>query len=182
VAGLVAASAACAFVPAWAALLTGAVAGLLFLLGLYVWEQVLRIDDPSGTMATFALPGLWGVLALAVFADGRWGAGWNGVGAQEYLGIADQGVSGLLLARGYQAAGRGQFYAQCTGIGALLVVSLLLPWLLFKGALWVQATARRASLPATEPPPATEVVENAVPAASDAQEEPADAGSEPQDQ
>ena len=183
VAGLVAASVACAFVPAWAALLIGAVAGLLLLLGLYVWEQMLRMDDPSGAMATFALPGLWGVLAVTVFADGRWGAGWNGVGAQEYLGIAAQGVSGLLLAHGYQVAGPGQFYAQCTGIGALLVVALLLPWLLFKGALWVQSTARGASLPATQPVPATETAEEPAPATEpETGSEPAGANSEPQGQ
>jgi Amt family ammonium transporter len=72
VAGLVAASAACAFVPGWAAGVIGAVGGLLSVLVLYVWEQMLRMDDPSAAVATYGLPGIWGVLALAVFADGRW--------------------------------------------------------------------------------------------------------------
>jgi Amt family ammonium transporter len=144
VAGLVGASAACAFVPAWAALLIGAAGGGLLLLGLYISEQVLRLDDPSGSAATFGLPGVWGILAPAIFADGRWGAGWNGVGGQEYLGIAGQGISGLLVGSGYQAAGAGQLQAQLVGLGALVAVSLLLTLLIFRAGIWVSAAAQRA--------------------------------------
>nr|MBC7245469.1 hypothetical protein [Chloroflexota bacterium] len=145
VAGLIAVSAACAFIPAWAALLTGMASGLLFLLGLYVIEHWLRLDDPSGTIATFGLPAIWGVLAVAIFADGRWGAGWNGVGVGEYLGIPGQGISGLLLASGYQVAGKAQLYAQLTGLGALLVAALLLPWMIWKTALWIHALGQRVT-------------------------------------
>ena len=152
VAGLVAASAACAFVPAWSAWAIGAVAGVLFLLGLYVWEQVLRWDDPSAAVATFALPAIWGLLAVAIFADGRWGAGWNGVGVQEYLGIPGQGVTGWLLASGYQRAGSGQLQAQVAGFVALLVVCLLVPWLLFRTIHWIYVSSRRA--PASQMPEA----------------------------
>ena len=165
VAGLVAVSAACAFIPAWAALAIGAVAGLSFLLGLYACEQVLCLHDSSGTVATFGLPAIWGILAVALFADGRWGAGWNGVGATEYAGVMGQGVSGWLLARGLQPAGAGQVYAQLTGLGALLVAALVLPWLMVKTALWIHALGQRVatmqlSAPAGEPvagEPAVEV-------------------------
>ena len=153
VAGLVAVSAACAFIPAWAAVLIGALAGLLLLLGLYVWEQKLRLDDPSGSAATFGLPGIWGVLAVAIFADGRWGAGWNGVGVQEYLGIPGQGVSGLLLASGFQPAGASQLQAQLAGLVALSVVSLLVPWLIFRSIIWVNSAAQRAPAGPLEPSP-----------------------------
>jgi Amt family ammonium transporter len=144
VAGLVAISAACAFVPAWAAFLIGTVAGLLLLLGLYVGNERLRLDDPSGSAATFALPGIWGVLAVAIFADGRWGAGWNGVGVHEYLGIPGQGVSGLVLASGYQPAGASQLQAQLAGLVALCAVSLLLPWLIFRSTMWIRTMGQRA--------------------------------------
>jgi Amt family ammonium transporter len=154
VAGLVAVSAACAFIPAWAAFLIGAAAGLLLLLGLYVWEQKLRLDDPSGSAATFGLPGIWGVVAAAIFADGRWGAGWNGVGVQEYLGIPGQGVSGLLLASGFQPAGASQLQAQLAGLVALSVVSLLVPWLIFRSIIWFNTAAQRA--PATQLEPSTD--------------------------
>lgn len=152
VAGLVAVSAACAFVPAWAALLIGVASGLLFLLGLYVIEHWLWLDDPSGTIPTFGLPAVWGVLAVAIFADGRWGAGWNGVGVGEYLGVPGQGVSGLLLVSGYQAAGKAQLYAQLTGLGALVVAALILPWLVWKTVLWMRALGQRvAAVPVTAP-------------------------------
>jgi Amt family ammonium transporter len=158
VAGLVAVSAACAFIPAWAALVIGAVGGLLFLLGLYAWEQKLRLEDPSGAMATFGLPAIWGILSVALFADGRWGAGWNGVGVQQYVGVAGQGVSGWLLAKGLQPAGPGQVYAQLTGLGALLIAALLLPWLIFKTALWIYTQGLRVTT-APVPAPASAPVE-----------------------
>jgi len=145
VAGLVAVSAACAFVPAWAALVIGLGAGILFLLGLWACEHWLHLDDPSASAATFGLPGLWGLVAVAVFADGRWGAGWNAVGVQEYRGIAGQGVSGLILAPGFQPNGSAQLYAQLSGVAALLVVGLLLPWLIFKGALWIGSLGQQAT-------------------------------------
>jgi len=158
VAGLVAASAVCAFVPAWSAWVIGAVAGALLLLGLYVWEQRLRLDDPSAAVATFALPAIWSLLAVAIFADGRWGAGWNGVGVQEYLGIPGQGVTGWLLAPGYQRAGPGQFQAQVAGFVALLVLCLLVPWLLFRTIRWVYEASQRApAVPMAEPEAATPV-------------------------
>jgi len=144
VAALVAISAACGLVPAWAALLIGALAGLLLLLGLYVSEQVLHLEDPNAALATFGVPGIWGLLAVAIFADGRWGAGWNGVGADEYLGVEGQGISGLILAPGYQPAGASQLQAQLVGIGALCLVACVLPWAFFRAAMWLRDAAQRA--------------------------------------
>jgi len=37
-----------------------------------------------------------GAISLGLFADGTYGAGWNGVGATSYLGQAGRGVTGLL--------------------------------------------------------------------------------------
>jgi Amt family ammonium transporter len=144
VAALVAVSAACGLVPAWAALLIGALAGLLLLLGLYVGEQMLQFEDPNAALATFGVPGLWGLLVVAVFADGRWGAGWNGVGVGEYLGVEGQGISGLILAPGYQQAGASQLQAQLVGIGALCLVACVLPWAFFRSAMWLRDAAERA--------------------------------------
>ncbi len=151
VAGLVAGSASAAFVPAWASLVIGAIAGVLLLAGLYLWEQVLRLDDPAGTVVTLGLPGIWGLLALGIFADGRWGAGWNEVGVQQYMGISGQGISGLLLARGYQPVEAVQLRAQLVGVVALLVVGLVLPWLIFRFVLWLQTAGQSAPLPPQPP-------------------------------
>ena len=78
-AGLVAITAPCAFVDAWAALLIGAVAGVLVVVAALFIDSKLRIDDPVGAAAVHGVNGAWGVLALGLFANGRYGDGWNGV-------------------------------------------------------------------------------------------------------
>jgi len=39
----------------------------------------LKIDDPVGAFAVHGANGFWGVLSLGLFADGKYGDGWNGV-------------------------------------------------------------------------------------------------------
>ncbi len=130
--GLVSIGAAVPFVPPWAALLTGAVAGLLLPLSIYLLDYLLRLDDPTAAVSVHGLGGLLGLLALGFFADGRYGAGWNGIGATEYLGVLGQGVSGYFTARGFQPDWPGQLYAQLIGLAALFVVAFVLSWLLFR--------------------------------------------------
>jgi Amt family ammonium transporter len=77
--GLVAITAPCAFVSPAAAVLIGVTAGLLVAYSVTALERRLRIDDPVGAIAVHGLCGLWGTLALGLFADGSYGAGWNGV-------------------------------------------------------------------------------------------------------
>jgi Amt family ammonium transporter len=55
----------------------------------------LKIDDPVGAISVHGANGLWGLIAVGLFSDGTYGAGWNAVGATEYLGKAGQGVTGL---------------------------------------------------------------------------------------
>jgi len=146
-AGLIALSAGAPFMPTWAALLVGAVAGLLLPLAIYSARRALRLDDAAVTLAAYGLSGFWGLLAVALFADGRWGQGWNDV-----AGLAGQGVSGLLLAP--QADG-GQLGAQVWGGVALFALGFLLPWGVFKllaGLLGLGARLKRrlASSPSSE--------------------------------
>ncbi|HUL80159.1 MAG TPA: hypothetical protein VL691_23030, partial [Vicinamibacteria bacterium] len=42
-------------------------------------EGTLKVDDPVGAISVHGTNGAWGVLALGLFADGRYGDGWNGV-------------------------------------------------------------------------------------------------------
>ncbi len=93
-AGLVAITAPCAFVTSWAAVLIGVIAGVLVCVSVFFWER-LGIDDPVGAVSVHGINGIWGILSLGLFADGTYGAGWNGVGAADYLGKAGQGVTGL---------------------------------------------------------------------------------------
>lgn len=78
-AGLVAITAPCAFVDTWAAVLIGAVAGVLVVFSAVIVEEKLKVDDPVGAISVHGVNGMWGIIALGLFANGKYGAGWNGV-------------------------------------------------------------------------------------------------------
>jgi ammonium transporter, Amt family len=78
-AGLVAITAPCAFVNSFAAVLIGTVSGILVVLAVFFIDQKLKIDDPVGAIAVHGVNGLWGIIALGLFADGSYGDGLNGV-------------------------------------------------------------------------------------------------------
>lgn len=61
--GLVAITAACAFVAPWAAIVIGFVAGVIVVLGVLGVEK-LGIDDPIGAAAAHGMSGVWGTLSL----------------------------------------------------------------------------------------------------------------------
>ena len=66
--GLVASSAACAFVDPISAVITGAIAGVLVTLSVEWLDSRLGVDDPAGSISVHAVGGLWGLLALGIFA------------------------------------------------------------------------------------------------------------------
>ncbi|MCE5203906.1 MAG: ammonium transporter [Actinomycetia bacterium] len=92
-AGLVAITAPCAFVTPWASVIIGMVAGVLVVGSVIFWERAVKVDDPVGAISVHGINGLWGMLALGLFADGTYGDGWNGVSG---------GVRGLLYGDGGQ--------------------------------------------------------------------------------
>jgi Amt family ammonium transporter len=63
VGGLVAITAACAFVAPWAAIVIGLGAGVIVVLGVLLVER-LGIDDPIGAVAAHGMSGVWGTIAL----------------------------------------------------------------------------------------------------------------------
>jgi len=67
-AGLVAITAPCDVTDAFGAIVIGAVAGLLVCFGVWFLDYVLRIDDPVGAVAVHCLNGIWGTLAVGLFA------------------------------------------------------------------------------------------------------------------
>ena len=95
-AGLVAITAPCAFVSPNSAVIIGIIAGLLVDAGVLFNERVLKVDDPCGAISVHGYCGWLGAVCVGIFADGTYGAGWNGVGATSYLGKAGLGVTGLL--------------------------------------------------------------------------------------
>ena len=94
-AGLVAITAPCAFVDSFGACAVGAIAGVLVCIAVPFFESI-GIDDPVGAISVHGVCGIWGVMSVGVFADGTYGAGWNGVGPSTYMGIAGRGVTGCL--------------------------------------------------------------------------------------
>jgi Amt family ammonium transporter len=95
-AGLVAITAPCAFVSPNSAVLIGILAGGVVCMGVLFNERVAKIDDPCGAISVHGFCGWLGAVCVGIFADGTYGAGWNGVGATTYLGQAGRGVTGLL--------------------------------------------------------------------------------------
>jgi Amt family ammonium transporter len=95
-AGLVAITAPCAFVSPTASVIIGVIAGIVVCVGVLFNERILKIDDPCGAISVHGYCGWLGAVSLGIFADGTYGAGWNGVGTTAYLGKTGQGVTGLL--------------------------------------------------------------------------------------
>jgi ammonium transporter, Amt family len=116
-AGLVASSAGGAYFGAPTALLVGLIGGLLFVWTSDQLEQRFHIDDPMSAIAVHGVCGIWGLLAVGLFADGTYGTGLHGV---------DGGVTGLLYGNATQ------ILAQLSGIGANIVWVGLTSFVLFK--------------------------------------------------
>jgi Amt family ammonium transporter len=115
-AGLVAITAPCAFVSSLSALLIGAVAALLVIEATLYVEHVLKIDDPVGAISVHGVNGMWGIVALGLFADGTYGDGLNGVTGP---------VRGLFY------GDAGQFFASCIGIACNVLYVASVSALLF---------------------------------------------------
>lgn len=96
-AGLVASSAAAAFLKPAAAVLVGMVAGVLVVFAIELLEFRLNIDDPGGAISVHAIAGLWGLLSLAFLSDA--GGGSRGQWLAQLIGIAT--LVGLILPLSY---------------------------------------------------------------------------------
>ncbi len=107
-AGLVAITAPCAFVSPWAAAVIGVIAAIVIIESVYFFER-RGIDDPVGAISVHGVGGLLGVISVGVFANGSYGAGWNGSSVE--------GVSGILY------GDSGQLGAQALGAVTILVVN-----------------------------------------------------------
>ena len=116
IAGLVAITAPCAWVEAWAAVVIGLIAGVLVVAGVYLLDR-LRIDDPVGAVSVHGLNGFWGLIAVGLFADGTYG---------NYTTEAPF-VTGLFYGGGWEQLG-----AQLIGAAVCVAWAFGLGYLLFK--------------------------------------------------
>lgn len=67
-AGLVAITAPCDVTDVTGSIIIGAVAGLLVVFGVWFLDYKLHIDDPVGAVAVHCLNGIWGTIAVGLFA------------------------------------------------------------------------------------------------------------------
>ena len=115
-AGLVAISAPCAIVSPWAAAVIGTIAAVLIIESVYFFER-RGIDDPVGAISVHGVGGLFGLLSVGVFANGTYGAGWNG--------STSEGVKGIIK------GDWGQFGAQALGAVTIVVVCGIMSYSFF---------------------------------------------------
>lgn len=118
-AGLVAITAPCAFVAPWAAAVIGCIAGVLVIESVFFVERKLKLDDPVGAISVHGVNGIFGVLAVGIFANGSYGTGWNGSG--------DIPVEGIITGE------FGQFGAQLLGAVVICTVIFGVAYAFFKG-------------------------------------------------
>ena len=67
-AGLVAITAPCDVTDVTGSIIIGAIAGLLVVFGVWFLDYKLHIDDPVGAVAVHCLNGIWGTIAVGLFA------------------------------------------------------------------------------------------------------------------
>lgn len=125
-AGLVAITAPCAFVDPWAAVVIGVIAGILVIYSVFFFEN-RGIDDPCGAISVHGVNGLWGVISLGIFANGAYGAGWNGVVRESMVAAyGSDGVRGLLY------GDASQFVMQLINAAVVVVFGFTMAWVWFK--------------------------------------------------
>jgi ammonium transporter, Amt family len=116
-AGLVAITAPCGFVNPISSVIIGLIAGVLVCLSVEFVERKMKVDDPVGAISVHGANGLWGVIAVGLFADGtsNYGGSWNGVNGS---------VTGLFY------GDPSQLVAQLLGVSALLGVVFVFSFVL----------------------------------------------------
>lgn len=122
-AGLVAITAPCADTDALGSLVIGIVSGLLVVFGVWFLDFILKVDDPVGAVAVHFLNGVWGTIAVGLFATG------NG----------QNGITGLFYGGGFHQLG-----IQLIGMVSILAwtaVTMSLVFLIIKKTLGLRASS-----------------------------------------
>ncbi|MCR4813853.1 MAG: ammonium transporter [Lachnospiraceae bacterium] len=130
-AGLVAITAGCDVTDAFGSIIIGAVAGLLVVFGVWFLDYVLHIDDPVGAVAVHCLNGIWGTIAVGLFATSS---------APGYS-IADAGgntIVGLFYGGGFKLLG-----LQLLGFASVAcwtALAITVTFLLIKGIIGLRVS------------------------------------------
>ena len=112
-AGLVAVTAPCDVCDAFGAIVIGAVSGILVIFGVWLLDNKLHVDDPVGAVAVHCLNGIWGTIAVGLFATGSAPAFARGIGDGVNFGANQIAGAGLFYGGGLKQLG-----IQLLGLGA----------------------------------------------------------------
>lgn len=111
-AGLVGITAGCDMLDAFGAVIVGVVSGLLVVFGVWFCDYVAHVDDPVGAVAVHCLNGIWGTLAVGLFATDT---------------VPENTVNGLFYGGGFTQLG-----LQCLGIVSVLAWTAATMFIVFK--------------------------------------------------
>ncbi|MBP1544497.1 MAG: ammonium transporter [Oscillospiraceae bacterium] len=114
-AGLVGITAGCDVMDAAGAAIVGIVSGLLVIFGVWLLDNVLKVDDPVGAVAVHFLNGIWGTLAVGLFATST---------------APESGLTGLFYGGGFELFGK-QLLGVLT-VAAWTAVTMTLVFLVIK--------------------------------------------------
>ena len=137
-AGLVAITASCDVTDALGSTIIGAVAGLLVVFGVWLLDHKLHIDDPVGAVAVHCLNGIWGTIAVGLFATDTAPAFARGFGDGVTYGANQICGKGLFYGGGFHLLG-----VQLTGlfsIAAWTAVTITIAFLIIKTTLGLRVT------------------------------------------
>ena len=134
-AGLVAVTAGCDVTDAFGSLVIGAVAGVLVVFGVWLLDYKLHIDDPVGAVAVHCLNGIWGTIAVGLFAT-------PSAPSSEFCGLFYGGGFHLL---GLQLLG-------ILTVGAWTAITITITFYVIKATVGLRASAEEeiTGLDATE--------------------------------
>ena len=114
-AGLVAITAGCDVTDALGAIVIGGVAGVLVVFGVWLLDHKLHVDDPVGAVAVHLMNGVWGTLAVGLFATPTAPAFARGFGDGVTFGANQIMGAGLFYGGGFTLLG-----IQSIGVAAIL--------------------------------------------------------------
>ena len=132
-AGLVAITASCDSVDCLGALIIGGVSGLLVVWGVWLLDHKLRVDDPVGAVAVHMLNGIWGTLAVGLFAT-------DSVPGYSIADSAGNTMTGLFYGGGMKLFGI-QFLGFIS-VAAYTAVAISVTFLLIKITVGLRVSAK----------------------------------------
>ncbi len=137
-AGLVAITAGCDVTDAFGAIVIGAVSGVLVVFGVWLCDYVLRVDDPVGAVAVHCMNGIWGTIAVGLFATDTAPAFARGIGDGVTFGANQIASKGLFYGGGFKQLG-----IQFVGLGAtaaFTAVAMALTFYIIKKTLGLRVS------------------------------------------